>query len=110
MIQGFYITTEDVQAEATWPNGWEGLIKKDTPIALIYFDETGMEFIDGEELFGNFAGTIRKEFRIPKPCPIVSAGSCPHCGKIIPCNKKDLDYHMDNDTNCQRVRERVMKE
>jgi len=91
MFQGFYITTKDCIGNGTHPDGWSGPIEKDTPIALIYFDEYGMEFTDG-----------KNEFRLEKPCPIVAAASCQYCGKII--WTMDWSYHLETDENCKRVR------
>lgn len=91
MFQGFYITTQDCMGEAIAPGEWSGLIKKDTPIALTYFDEHGMEFTDGE-----------KEFRLERPCKIVAASSCPYCGKII--WTMNWCSHLATDSNCKKVR------
>ena len=107
MFQGFYIITEDCIGEATHPDGWTGPIKKDTPVALIYFDQHGMEFTTGGTVKdGNRQdGTERilsQEFRLEKPCPVEAACSCPHCGKIVPT--AELEVHMDNDDNCFLIR------
>lgn len=102
MIQGFYITTEDCIGEAVAPDSWEGPIKKGTPIAMIYFDERGMEFIDGSECIDDAHNCVQKTFRLVKPCPVVAACSCPYCSKIVPTS--EIQKHVDTDSNCMRVR------
>jgi hypothetical protein len=100
MFQGFYITTENVFGNKIdpYPDSWEGEIAKDTPLVLLYFDEHCMEFMDGER---DKNGKYR-EFRLEKPCPIVSAASCHFCGKIVKTN--DLSNHFNTDENCIRIR------
>jgi len=108
MFQGFYLLIEDVVGQETCPDGWSGKVEMNTPLALVYFDETGMEFTTGEMVKeGNRQdGTERvlvQEFRLPKPCPVVAACSCPHCGKIVPT--ETLSNHIQYDLNCHRIRE-----
>ena len=90
MIQGFYITTKDCYGEQVCPISWYGDIKKDTPLTLTYFDETGMEFSDGTN-----------QFRLTKPCPVVPAASCPICGEVVPSNT--IKEHQETNENCRRI-------
>lgn len=98
MFLGFYMVTQDTMGEAICPDGWSGMIKKDTPIALTYFDEYGMEFTTGEK----DKNGIEKEFRFNKPCPIVAASTCYYCGKIV--WTPHVHDHMQKDINCKRIR------
>ena len=105
MFQGFYIITEDCIGEKTNPSGWTGKIKEGTPVAMTYFDETGMEFTTGEIVeeanYRDGLERIMKEFRLEKPCPVVAACSCPHCGKIVPT--VTIKMHIETDENCRRI-------
>ena len=99
-IQGFYIITEDCIGEATHPDGWSGPIEKGTPVFMTYFDEYGMEFNDGTEVYWRCANR-RKEFRLNKPCPVVPACSCDICSEIVPTNS--LQMHKDTNRNCKNI-------
>jgi hypothetical protein len=99
MFQAFYIVTKDCWGSNTHPEGWEGPIKAGTVVALVYFDEIGMEFWTGEK-------TERGEpieFRLQKPCPVEAAATCPYCGKIV--SVMGLTIHGVTDKNCIRIRE-----
>ena len=105
MFQGFYLITEDCVGERTHPDGWTGPIQKGTPVVMTYFDEQGMEFIiqdEHETSHYHFQSEVH-EFRLEKPCPVVAACSCPHCGKIVPT--VTIKMHIEMDENCRRIRE-----
>ena len=95
MFQGFYITTEDCIGEATYPGGWSGPVGENTPVVMVYFDEQGMEFMASVYLDSPVT------FRLQKPCPVVAACSCPHCGKIVPT--VTIKMHIETDENCRRI-------
>lgn len=97
MFQGFYILTKDVEGLPCDPDGWSGLVKKGTPLAMTYFDEYCLEFITGEVA----CDALPIEFMLRKPCPVVAACSCPHCGKIVPT--VTIKMHIETDDNCRRI-------
>lgn len=99
MFQAFYIVTKEVWGEKTHPDGWEGPIRAGTVVAMVYFDETGMEFWTGEK---DKAGEPI-EFRLQKPCPVEAAATCPYCHKVVSIT--GLAVHGATDENCRRIRE-----
>lgn len=100
MIHAFYLTTRDCLGEPIGPGDWSGEIPKGTPIAMTYFDESGLEFLARINLEHNMVGI--REFRLEKPCPIVEAASCEYCSKIVPTH--DIETHLFEDENCRRLR------
>ena len=91
MIEVIYILTEDVNAHGVCPKeygGWEGVVKKGTPVVLTHFECYSMDFWDGYN-----------HFQLGKPCPVVPACSCDICSEIIPTT--ELANHKATSRNCK---------
>jgi hypothetical protein len=101
MFQAFYIITEDCYGHKPDPYGWEGLVKKGTPVGLTYFDEYTMEFSDGHNVF-SLHKIATEDYEKGKRMPIVLAASCRYCGKIVETTR--LAEHATSDINCMRIR------
>jgi len=101
-FHGFYLTTEKCFGDAVCPSGWSGDVEKNIPIVLIYFDQSGMEFMDGNGNEFRLHRKTQEEYDNGERIPIIEAASCSYCGKIVPT--KDLEEHTKIDDNCKNAR------